>query len=138
MWFGETAPTGWLICDGSSFNTTTYAALHAHLQTVRNYVTGTTPDFKGLYPGGAGSSHSNQLTQGGENVPNVYHSQRTAAPNGGFPNSTAQIPNGNTRTFPTSGGTNAYSNGLSRVNITEGWDNVTRPPTLSIHFIIKT
>ena len=54
MWFGSTAPEGWLICDGRSFNTTTYANLHAHLNTVPNYTSGKTPDFRGLYPGGAG------------------------------------------------------------------------------------
>ena len=137
MWFGTTAPDGWLICDGSSFSTTTYAALHTHLQTVPNYAAGKTPDFRGLYPGGAGSAYSNQLTQGGTNKTNIYHSQRTASPNGGYPNSTASIPNGNTRSFTATGNTNAYSDGISKVNITEGWDNVTRPPTLSIHFIIK-
>ena len=137
MWFGETAPTGWLICDGSSFDINTYAALHAHLQTVRNYKTGITPNFQGLYPGGAGSGHDNGLTLGGESKTNVYHSQRTAAPFGGNPTSLAEIPDGTTRTFNGSGGTNAYSNGISRVNISEGWDNVTRPPTLSVHFIIK-
>ena len=137
MWFGETAPTGWLICDGSGFDINTYPALHAHLQTVRNYKTGITPNFQGLYPGGAGVGHDNSLTLGGESKTNVYHSQRTAAPNGGNPTSLAEIPDGTTRTFNGSGGTNAYSNGISRVNISEGWDNVTRPPTLAVHFIIK-
>ena len=137
MWFGTTAPTGWLICDGSSFNTTTYATLHAHLQTVPNYTSGKTPNFQGLYPGGAGSGHGNTLTSAGESKANIYHSQRTASPNGGNPTSIAEIPDGTTRTFNGTGGTNASSAGLSRVTISEGWDNVTRPPTLSVHFIIK-
>ena len=137
MWFGTTAPTGWLICDGSSFSTTTYAALHTHLQTVPNYTSGETPNFQGLYPGGAGSGHGNTLTSAGESKANIYHSQRTASPNGGNPTSIAEIPDGTTRTFNGTGGTNAYSAGLSRVNISEGWDAVTRHPTLSVHFIIK-
>ena len=137
MWFGTTEPIGWLKCDGSSFSTTTYAALHTHLQTVPGYSTGKTPDFRGLYPGGAGSAHNNQLTSGGESKTNIYHSQRTAKPNGGAPKSTTSIPDGSIRTFNAAGNTNAYSNGVARVNITEGWDLVTRPPTLSVHFIIK-
>ena len=139
MWFGTNAPNGWLICDGRSFNTNTYADLHAHLQTVNNYSSGITPDFRGLYPGGAGSAHNNQLTSGGENKTNVYHSQRTAKPFGGAPSTSSNnIPNGNTRSFNATGNTNAYSDGVARIYITEGWDNVNRPPTLSVHFIIKT
>ena len=137
MWFGVDAPTGWLICNGGTFSTTTYPALHAHLQTMPNYKSGTTPDFQGLYPGGAGASHGNSLTNGGVPKTNVYHSQRTAAPNAGNPTSLAEIPDGSTRTFNGAGGTSAYSNGVSKVNISEGWDTVTRPPTLSVHFIIK-
>lgn len=137
MWFGASAPANWLKCDGSSFNTTTYAALHVHLQTVPNYVSGKTPNFQGLYPGGAGSSHNNNLTVGGQGITNAYHSQRTAQPNGGPPRTANKIPDGNTRSFNGSGGTNAYSDGAIQPLISEGWDAVTRPPTLSIHFIIK-
>ena len=137
MWLGTYAPDGWLICDGSSFDTTEYAALHTHLQTIYNYSNGKTPDFKGLYPGGAGSGHNNNLTSGSAARPNVYHPQRTAMPNGGPPYPANQIPDGSVRTFTATGGTNAYSNGVARPSISEGWDAVTRPPTLSVHFIIK-
>ena len=137
MWFGVDAPTGWLICNGSTFSTTTYPALHTHLQTVPNYVSGKTPDFQGLYPGGAGASHGNSLTNGGQAKTNVYHSQRTAQPNGGPPHTSTKRPTGATRTFNGAGGTSAYSDGLSEVEIDTGWDTVTRPPTLSVHFIIK-
>ena len=137
MWLGTYAPDGWLICDGSSFDTTEYAALHTHLQTIYNYSNGKTPDFKGLYPGGAGSAHNNNLTSGGATRPNVYHSQRTAMPSGGPPHTVNQIPDGSVRTFTATGNTNAYSNGVARPSISENWDTVTRPPTLSVHFIIK-
>ena len=137
MWFGDDAPTGWLKCDGTDFSTTTYAALHTHLQTVSNYVSGKTPNFQGLYPGGAGISNNNQLISGGENKGNVFFSQRTSRPHGGAPKSSASIPDGSIRDFNKTGGTKAYSDGISKVTIDEGWDNVTRPPTLSIHFIIR-
>ena len=138
MWLGTNAPDGWLICDGSDFDITAYPELHTHLGTVYNYTTGKTPDFRGLYPGGAGFAHNNQLTSGSANRPNVYFSQRTAQPNGGPPTSNSSRPTGNVRTFASTGNTNAYSDGISQVSISRGWDNVTRPPTLSVHFIIKT
>ena len=43
MWCTTTAPTGYLLCDGSSYNTVTYAALFAVLGT------GTLPDFRGKF-----------------------------------------------------------------------------------------
>jgi microcystin-dependent protein len=142
MWFGSTAPEGWLICDGREFNTTELSNLHAHLQTVPNYNSGSTPDFRGLYPGGAGEAPpargGNALTKSSAATPNVYHSQRTAAPAGGYPKGSKAIPNGAKRTFNKGGGTNAYSDGASQYEVNSGWDSVTRPPTLSVHFIIKT
>lgn len=142
MWFGSNAPEGWLICDGRSFNTTELSNLHAHLQTVPNYISGKTPDFRGLYPGGAGAAPSNRggnaLTKSNAATPNVYHSQRTAAPSDGYPKGSKAIPDGARRTFSKSGGTNAYSDGASQYEVDSGWDSITRPPTLSVHFIIKT
>ena len=137
MWFGATAPVGWLICDGKSFSTSTYPALHAHLQTVPNYSSGRTPDFTGLYPGGAGSAHGNSLTDGGKATTNKYHSQRTAIPNTGAPYSTSTFNNAPSKTANKAGGSDFADYRVSQVTISEGWDNVTRPPTLSIYFIIK-
>ena len=53
---GSTAPTGFLICDGASYSTTTYAALFA----VIGYSFGgsganfNVPDFRGRYAAGVG------------------------------------------------------------------------------------
>jgi len=43
MWPTTTAPTGYFLCDGSAYNTTTYAALFAVLGT------GTLPDLRGKF-----------------------------------------------------------------------------------------
>ena len=43
MWCTNTAPTGYFICDGSVFNTTTYSALFAVLGS------GNLPDFRGKF-----------------------------------------------------------------------------------------
>lgn len=59
---GSTAPTGWLICDGSAVSRTTYAALFAILGTTYGPGNGSTtfnlPDFKGKIPVGRDSGQT--------------------------------------------------------------------------------
>jgi microcystin-dependent protein len=157
MWFGSTAPEGWLICDGREFNTTELSNLHAHLQTVPNYNSGSTPDFRGLYPGGAGAAPSdrggNTLTISSEPRTNAYHAYRTARPTNRFSTSTDgnhRHKFGNTGNVDgkASGGRMYHDpdNGKAQTGyagehshfIDVGGDSTTRPPTLSVHFIIKT
>ena len=156
MWFGSNAPEGWLICDGRSFNTDELSNLHAHLQSVPNYESGKTPDFRGLYPGGAGTAPSNRggnaLTIGGEPETNAYHAYKTARPSTKFKTSTGgnhkhKIGNTGTVSGSKSGG-RFYPdvNGDKKTGVAgehshtiyAGGDDTTRPPTLSVHFIIKT
>lgn len=147
MWFGSTAPEGWLICDGRSFSTTTYANLHAHLQTVPNYTSGKTPDFRGLYPGGAGRADSgrggNQLTVGGNAKTNSYHAYMTAKPrNNNFVINNNLYVNQDNKDSNRGNKVNYnrtnFNNGSASSLTVSGGDDVTRPPTLSVHFIIKT
>ena len=55
---GATAPTGYLLCDGTSYDTTTYATLYA----VIGYTFGgaaanfNVPDMRGVFPKGAGTT----------------------------------------------------------------------------------
>jgi len=137
MYFGTSAPTGWFVCDGRSFDISTYTRLHDHLKTVPNYISGKMPDFKGLYPGGAGSGRGNNLTVGGLTATNTYFPMRTAQPSGGPPTSQGNLPDGGVRGFTATGNTNAYSDSAAQVSIPEGWDVVTRGPTLTINFIMK-
>lgn len=58
MYGAASAPTGWLLCDGSSVSTTTYSALFAIIGTTyggsgANF---TLPDFRGVFPKGAGTT----------------------------------------------------------------------------------
>ena len=46
MWPTTNIPSDYLLCDGSSYNTTTYSALFAVLGT------NTLPDFRGYFPRG--------------------------------------------------------------------------------------
>jgi microcystin-dependent protein len=59
MWSGASAPTGWLLCDGSAVSRTTYAALFAVTSTTYGVGDGSTtfnlPDLLGRVPMGAGA-----------------------------------------------------------------------------------
>ena len=56
LWFTSTAPTGWLLCDGSAVSRTTYAALFAVIGTTYGPGDGSTtfnvPDMNGRVPAG--------------------------------------------------------------------------------------
>jgi microcystin-dependent protein len=56
---GGSAPSGWLLCDGSSLLRTSYPALFAAIGTTFGSADGThfnVPDFRGIFPRGAGSN----------------------------------------------------------------------------------
>ena len=60
---GATAPTGWLLCDGTAVSRTTYAALFAITSTTYGVGDGTStfnvPDLRGRIPVGAGTGAQN-------------------------------------------------------------------------------
>lgn len=57
---GATAPTGWLLCDGSPIDRTTYAALFSAIGTTHGTGDGVNtfnlPDMRGVFPRGAGTN----------------------------------------------------------------------------------
>jgi microcystin-dependent protein len=75
MWGTASAPTGYLLCDGSSVSTTTYAALFA----VIGYTFGgsgasfTLPDYRGRMPIGVSGSYALAATGGSANAIVVSH-----------------------------------------------------------------
>ena len=129
IWMKTTPPEGWFKMHGGTFSISTYPKLHDYLKNTPGYVDGKLPDWSGHYPGEYGGHLATNL--------GAKETQRTAKPNMGSPYSSKSIPNGNTRTFTATGNTNAYSNGLDRPMIDSGWDEVTRPPTVVVHYIIK-
>lgn len=60
LYGAATAPTGWLLCDGSAISRTTYATLFGVISTTWGVGNGTTtfnvPDWRGIYPKGAGTT----------------------------------------------------------------------------------
>jgi microcystin-dependent protein len=68
MWGVSSAPTGYLLCDGTAVSRTTYAALFAVYGTTFGSGNGTTtfnvPDFRDRMPIGAGSTYALAATGG--------------------------------------------------------------------------
>lgn len=60
MYAGSSAPTGYLICDGSAVSRTTYATLFTAISTTwgvgDNSTTFNIPDMRGIFPKGAGTT----------------------------------------------------------------------------------
>ena len=133
IWLHSTPPDGWFKLQGKTFVVADYPLLHAYLQQTNGYVSGVLPDWEGRYPGEYGDHLAESSPALGKKV-----AQKTAQPSGGAPKSSSNtIPTGATRTFNATGNTNAYSAGQGRVTVGEGWDDVTRPPTVIVHYIIK-
>lgn len=68
MFAGSSAPTGWLLCDGSAVSRSTYAALFTAIGTAWGVGNGTTtfnvPDLRGRVPTGVDGSHALAATGG--------------------------------------------------------------------------
>ena len=130
IWMNSSVPAGWFKLQGGNFSTSQYPQLHAYLQNTHGYTSGKLPDWSGYYPGEYGDHLTHDLGS--------KQGYKTGIPSGGAPrSSSSQIPNGNTRTFNATGGTNAYSDGKGKVTIDENWDATTRPKTVVVHYIIK-
>ena len=129
IWMNTTPPDGWFKLQGNNFDINTYPQLHAYLQGTTGYTSGKLPNWGGYYPGEWGDHLTHDLGS--------KQGYKTGQPSAGAPRSSASIPNGNTRTFNATGGTNAYSDGKGKVSINENWDATTRPKTVVVHYIIK-
>jgi len=61
MYGGASSPEGWMTCDGAAVSRTTYAALYSAIGTTYGTGDGSTtfnlPDFRGLFPKGAGTTN---------------------------------------------------------------------------------
>lgn len=72
MYGGSTAPSGWLICDGSAVNRTTYSALFAAIGTTYGAGNGSTtfnlPNLQGKFAIGKSSSYALGSTGGAATV----------------------------------------------------------------------
>lgn len=151
MWGTVSAPTGYLLCDGSSVSTTTYAALFA----VIGYTFGgsgasfTLPDYRGRMPIGVSGSYALASTGGNANATLVSHTHTASVVDPGHSHTFLIGPRlGGSYNYPSNAdspnssgvGTNSAVTNISVTNSTEGSSatNANLPPYLAINFIIKT
>lgn len=80
---GNTAPVGWLMCDGSAVSRTTYSKLFNAIGTTYGTGDGSTtfniPDLRGRFPVGAGVNYNVGSTGGSENSIIPYHNHHVEA-----------------------------------------------------------
>lgn len=130
---GTTAPSGWLLCDGSAISRTTYASLFAVIGTAYGTGDGSTtfnlPDLRGRVPVGYSSGGKTEVATLGHNeglaanLRNISHHHKSVDVEGG------------------SGwaGTNSSGNQQQyQTNTTGDTDNTDKPAYLVVNYIIKT
>ena len=130
IWMNSDAPPGWFKLQGGSFNINDYPLLHTYLGNTGDYTSGKLPDWSGYFPGEwGGSNGTGQL--------NTKQGYRTGQPSGGPPKSSHQFNDGHQDTANKAGGTHFADVPTRKVEINQGWDDVTRPNTILVHYIIK-
>lgn len=150
---GSSAPTNWLLCDGSAVSRTTYADLFAAISTTYGTGDGSTtfnlPDLRGRVAAGKdnmGGTAASRLTTGGSGVDGATlgasggaqtHTLTTAQiPSHTHPLSNAAGAGGNVGAggagygYPTASNTSANAGGDGAHNNTQ--------PTIVLNHIIKT
>lgn len=151
---GGSAPTGYLLCDGSAVSRTTYADLFSVIGTTFGIGDGSStfnlPDFRGIFPRGAGTNGTLQDAQG-----NYFNGTLGSSNNDQFQGHYHQAYNhdvaGGTEWGSTSMAASYKNQSNSRpLNnwvkqpITDGTNGTprtgaeTNPANLAVNFIIKT
>ena len=151
QWGGTTAPSGYLLCDGSSYSRSAYADLFAIIGTIYGNTSSTTfnvPDFRGIFPKGAGTTDR----AAGVDANGNYYSATLGTylqdkMQGHYHNTNPGLAGGGSRdAYPGGDGYKAfyYTPGfLVTEPITDGTNgnprtgNTTEPQSLAVNFIIK-
>lgn len=154
MYGGTVAPSGWLLCDGTSYLRTAFPNLFAAIGTAYGAADGThfnVPDFRGIMPRGVDNGAGNDPDtlsrvaanaggNTGDNVgsyqPDAYQThQHSIDPN----NDDMQILTTNSGAFGFTGGTGAAF--IGRTGGAPATGNIsteTRSKNLYVNFVIKT
>lgn len=137
LWATATAPTGWLICDGSAVSRTTYADLFAVLSTAYGVGDGSTtfnlPDLRGRFPLGKAASGTGSTLGGTGGAIDHSHAVDVASTTSGTGSGAlAQVQ-------PLLGGTSVnsdtHTHDTNPASVTSGTAN---PPFMAVHFIVRT
>jgi microcystin-dependent protein len=131
---GSSAPTGYLLCDGSAVSRTTYAALFATVGTTYGVGDGSTtfnlPDLRQRFPlGKAASGTGNTLGATGGSIDHDH----TVDP----PNTTSTTPSANGAAATPILGSTPTTTHTHDVNISSFNSGTANPPYLVLNFIIK-
>lgn len=138
MFAGATAPSYWLICDGSAVSRTTYASLFDAIGTTYGTGDGSTtfnlPDMKGRTPIGVSTDYA-LGAKGGEKthtltyneMPAHQHGSGAVAYIGGAPYGFASLPS--------TGNHIAFSNWVTDA-AGAGWAHNNMQPYLAVNYII--
>jgi microcystin-dependent protein len=154
---GDSVPSGWLLCDGSHVDRTSFAGLFAAIGTGHGEGDGTTtfalPDFRGYFLRGVSGTSGNdpeadnrglpEVTGG--NVGNAVGSKQwsdTATHRHwlgyGSGDSTSMVPGGGTTQRLASFADDGWNDRRSKQR-TDAWGGAeTRPLNAYVHFLIKT
>lgn len=146
MWPTNTAPTGYLLCDGTAVSRTTYATLFALIGTVYGAGDASTtfnvPDFRGLMPVGRKSTDANfdilktPTTYVGEKT-HVLTLAELASHNHGIHNSNGGGGGGgDTTNLQKTDNTNLGGINTNSAGSDSAHNNM--PPYIVINFIIRT
>ncbi len=141
VWTTSTAPTGWLLCNGSSVSRTTYSALYNKITTKYGSGNGSTtftlPNLKGRVPVGVGSSPFTSLGNNGgstsvtltvSQIPQHNHGQVVTAGENG---TSTRID------YAGDGAGNIYTQGAKSENTGGGSSHTNLQPYLTVNYIIK-
>jgi microcystin-dependent protein len=153
MWPAASAPSGWLLCNGTAVSRTTYAALFAVIGTTFGVGDGSTtfnlPNYTNRGPVGAGGLYAMGATGGSKDAITVSHTHTLS---GGGTSGTFVTAVSETKTSlstdgffgvtvvtdtSTSTGSPSYSNPTVNSSGSSGTD-ANMQPYLAINFIIKT
>lgn len=153
MWPTATAPTGFLLCDGTAVSRSTYAALFAVIGTAYGTGNGSTtfnlPDFKNRSPIGAGDLYAANAQVGSKDAVVVSHTHTATVTDPGHahslsPYSAYSLQYGGGTTLAQVGGTpentQSATTGITVANASTGVSgtNANLQPSLGVFFIIKT
>jgi microcystin-dependent protein len=151
MWGTASAPTGYLLCNGSAVSRSTYSSLFAVVGTAFGSGDGSTtfnlPDFRDRFPVGAGTTYSANSTGGSKDAIVVSHTHTATVSDPGhvhligFQSIDAGPNYGSTASGNTAGSqTQSAFTGVTVSNSTTGSSgtNANLPPYLGVYFIIKT
>jgi microcystin-dependent protein len=144
MWTTNVPPSGWLLCDGTSVLTSTYAALFGVIAYTFGGSGGsfTLPDFRNRFPVGSGDSYALAATGGSANAVVVSHTHTLTDP--GHLHNVGSGANGQPGAFGEyAGSATAIPSATATTGITVdtvgvSGTNANLPPYLGIRFIIKT